>query len=147
MELPPRRYLCACCRTAVIICSHCDRGNRYCGAACATKVRTRCMQKASRDYQCSLPGRHAHAARQRCYRARQTNKVTHQGSPLVALPALLPPDATPPQSDAQPEPEPGQCHFCLRNCGLFVRIGFLRCRFRRPQRVPTQKETQHDRDP
>jgi len=144
MEPPPRRYLCACCRTAVVICSHCDRGNRYCSADCATQMRTRCMQKASRHYQCSSRGRHAHAARQRRYRERQANKVTHQGSPPVALPVLLPPDATPLQSDAI---EPGQCHFCRRTCGPLVRIGFLRRRIRRPQRLSNLKEPHHDRDP
>ncbi len=94
MEPNPRRYLCACCRTAVIICSHCDRGNRYCSKACATQVRTCRVQAAGERYQTSLRGRHAHAARQRCYRSRQANKVTHQGSPPEALPVLLPPDAT-----------------------------------------------------
>jgi len=145
MEPAPRRFLCACCRTAVILCSHCDRGNRYCSTECATGVRTRCVQAAGERYQTSLRGRHAHAARQRRYREREANKVTHQGSPSVALPALLHPDATPQQSDAPPEP--GRCHFCHCNCGLFVRIGFLRARIRRPQRLANPGEPLHDRDP
>jgi len=144
MELNPRRYLCACCRIAVIICSHCDRGNRYCSADCAARVRTRCVRAAGELYQTSLRGRHAHAARQRRYRSNQTNIVTHQGSPPVAVPVLLPPDATPLQFDAL---EPGQCHFCRRTCALFVRIGFLRRRVRRPKRLANPGEPLHDRDP
>ena len=35
MESTGRRYLCAACRAAVLICSHCDRGQRYCAAGCA----------------------------------------------------------------------------------------------------------------
>jgi len=102
------------------------------------------MAEAGQRYQCSRRGRHAHAARQGRYRERQSKKVTHQGSPPVALPALLPPDATSLQSDAL---EPGQCHFCHCSCGLFVRIGFLRRRVRRPQRLNNLKEPRHDRDP
>jgi hypothetical protein len=145
MEPPPRRYLCACCRTAVTICSHCDRGQRYCGGDCADKVRTRCMADAGRRYQCSRRGRHAHAARQGRYRERQTNKVTHQGSPPVALAALLPPDAASLQPDESQEPR--QCHFCPCNCGLFVRTGFLRRRIRRTNRLANPGESRHDRDP
>ena len=144
MDTNPRRYLCACCRTAVIICSHCDRGNRYCGFECAARVRKRCVQGAGGRYQASLRGRHAHAQRQRRYRERQAKKVTHQGSPLVALPALLPPDARAPQSDAL---EPGQCDFCHCKCALLVRTGFLRCRVRRHKRLANPGEPQHDRDP
>jgi hypothetical protein len=145
MEPAPRRYLCACCRIAVIICSHCDRGQRYCGALCALQVRTRCAKAASIRYQSSTPGRHAHAARQRRYRERQANKVTHQGSPPTGLPALLPADVRPPQSDAPQAP--GQCHFCHCACGEFVRIGFLRARIRRPKRLFTTGEPRHARDP
>jgi len=77
MEPPPRRYLCACCRTAVIICSHCDRGDRYCSPECASQVRARYMAEAGQRYQCSRRGRHAHAARQRCYRSKKTNNALH----------------------------------------------------------------------
>ena len=35
MEPAPRHFLCAVCGTAVLICSHCDRGQRYCGTDCA----------------------------------------------------------------------------------------------------------------
>lgn len=36
--LPGRRYLCANCHTEVLICSPCDRGNRYCSGDCAETV-------------------------------------------------------------------------------------------------------------
>ena len=145
MEPPPRRYLCACCHTAVILCSHCDRGQRYCGDDCAGKVRSRCVQAAGQRYQTSLRDRHAHAQRQRRYRSKQTNKVTHQGSPPAGVPALLPLETN---ASVQATPiESEQCHFCHCACGSFVRIGFLRCRIRRPSRLPQQERPQHAHDP
>ena len=148
MELPARRYLCACCRTPVLICSYCDRGQRYCALGCAAQVRKHCMQAAGKRFQASRPGRHAHAERQRRYRARQT-KVTHQGSPPAAPAALLAPVTTARviNTSSQPLQPCGQCHFCLRNCGVFVRIGFLRCRIRRAAVLPDHKEAHHARDP
>jgi len=71
MDLPGRRYLCAGCRAPVLICNHCDRGNRYCTAQCAHQARRRSVRAAGWRYQVSLRGRHAHAERQRRYRARQ----------------------------------------------------------------------------
>jgi hypothetical protein len=43
---PPRRFLCARCRSPVLICSHCDRGQRYCSAACSLQARS-CAQRAA----------------------------------------------------------------------------------------------------
>ena len=146
MEPAPRRYLCACCRIAVIICSHCDRGQRYCGAPCALQVRTRCAKAASVRYQSSTPGRHAHAARQRRYRARHANKVTHQGSPPVAPPALLPADAMALQFTVDAPQQTVQCHFCHCPCDALVRIGFLRRRIRRPARISNPGVHNHARD-
>jgi hypothetical protein len=34
MGRPVRLFLCAHCRAQVVLCSHCDRGNRYCGRPC-----------------------------------------------------------------------------------------------------------------
>lgn len=147
MEPDPRRYVCACCRTAVIICSQCDRGNRYCSKACATQVRTCRVRAAGQRYQASLRGRHAHAERQRCYRSRQANKVTHQGSPPEALPVLLPPDATSLEPDVAESGGCNYCNFCHQACGLFVRIGFMRCRVRRAPRLALPMKTCHDSDP
>ena len=143
MEPPARRYLCACCRNPVLVCSRCDRGNRYC-KECAPKQRRNCVRAAGQRYQASRRGRHAHAQRQRHWRAKRA-KVTHQGSPSHDLPALLPPEATAIEVET-PQP-PWQCHFCGCDCVEFVRIDFLRRRIRRLARLTHQKEPHHARDP
>jgi hypothetical protein len=38
MDQTARLYLCARCRVQVVLCSHCDRGNRYCNRACLAGV-------------------------------------------------------------------------------------------------------------
>ena len=127
MDLPGRRYLCARCRTAVIICSHCDRGHRYCTSRCADHARRNAIHAAGCRYQASRRGRHAHAERQRRYRAKQ-QKVTHQGSPPPPLPVQL---AAEPIVKKSTSPPPWHCHFCHQGLPEFVRQDFLRCRIRR----------------
>lgn len=90
MDLPGRRYLCAGCRTAVLICSRCDRGQRYC-TGCAGEARRRSVRAAGRRYQASLRGRHAHAKRQQ-----------RMGPNGAALPSIA-------ESDASGFPTPGLC--------------------------------------
>ena len=131
MDLPGRLYLCAGCRTAVLICSHCDRGQRYCTTGCASQARRRSVRAAGRRYQASLRGRHAHAKRQQRYRARmalhslRSQKVTHQGSPPPACADQLSFEPSVPV-----KPVPGQC--CRCHCSLpdWVRQDFLRRRIR-----------------
>jgi hypothetical protein len=72
-----RIFICARCRRQVVICSHCDRGNRYCGPSCAHSARRHPQREAAQRYQRTRRGRFAHAARQRRYRQRAN--VTHQG--------------------------------------------------------------------
>jgi hypothetical protein len=125
MDTPGRRYLCARCRCAVVICSHCDRGNRYCTPHCAEQARRQSQRAAGKRYQAGLPGRTAHAQRQRRYRANR-QIVTHQGSPLPPPAAQLAPEPTPPAS-----PLPGHCCRCHRALPDQVRLDFLRARIRR----------------
>lgn len=125
MDLPGRRYLCAGCRTAVLICSHCDRGHRYCTPKCADQARRGAVRAAGCRYQASLRGRHAHAERQRRYRARQ-QKVTHQGSPPTALTDPLATEPTVPVT-----PVPWHCCRCRKTLPEWVRQDFLRRRIRR----------------
>jgi len=143
MEVPGRRYLCARCRIAVLCCSHCDRGQRYCAGECARKARAQCVREAGLRYQASLRGRHAHAARQRRYRARQT-KVTHQGSPPAVTPALL--QVNPRSCVKTAPPLLWHCHFCHQPLAQLVRTAFLRQRVRRPPRID-RREPSHDPDP
>lgn len=144
MEPPGRHYLCARCRTAVLICSPCDHGQRYCAGDCAQQARTLSLKAAGQRYQASLRGRHTHAARQRRYRTRQT-KVTHQGSPPLVPDDLL--SAIPTLCVEIASPLPWHCRFCGRLQAQFVRHGFLRRRIRRPLRLSDRKELHHDHYP
>ncbi len=92
MDQPARLYLCARCRIQVILCSRCDRGNRYCGRACWRQARTEARRQAAQRYQRSWRGRVFHAQRSRRWRQRRAavdaacgagvdaQDVTHQGS-------------------------------------------------------------------
>lgn len=123
-----RVFNCARCRSQVIICSRCDRGNRYCGKACSQAARRTSQRRAARRYQRTRRGRFQHAERQRRYRARR-HKVTHQGS-------RTPPDAaslcrklgTMTVSLGDHPGKMGQdvrCHFCNAPCSAFIRLDFL----------------------
>ena len=83
-------------------------------------------------YQTSRRGRHAHAERQRRYRAKQ-QEVTHQGSPPTGPSVPLSTQPTAPVN-------PGSWHCCRCHRPLpdWVRQDFLRCRIRRhqPDRSP-----------
>jgi hypothetical protein len=77
-----RLYNCARCAEQVRICRRCDRGNQYCPGGCAGVRRRESMRRAGARYQGSYRGAYAHAARQRAWRERQAQEVTHQGSRL-----------------------------------------------------------------
>ena len=128
-ELAGRRYLCASCYTEVLICSPCDRGNRYCSGDCAEKARAASMKLAGQRYQKSLAGSHKHAERQRRYRDKQTKEM-HQGSPRQPFSDLL--SVIPMPQLVIASPLPWHCHFCSQSQSQFVRNDFLRRRIRRP---------------
>lgn len=115
---------------AVVICIHCDRGNRYCNRACSQTARRHGLREAGKRYQRSLPGRHRHADRQRRYRARK-QKVTHQGSPSVGAADLLASEPAVLETSSVL-----RCCRCHRWLPAGVRQDFLRCRARsfRPNR-------------
>jgi hypothetical protein len=101
MERSARLYLCARCRVQVILCSRCDRGNRYCGRPCRHQARTEARRQTAQRYQRSWRGRIAHARRSRRWRLRRAardaagatgvdaHNVTHQGSRAGATAAPL----------------------------------------------------------
>ena len=144
MELPLARLAhCPRCGLQFLICSHCDRGQRYCGPACARAARRASVRAAGRRYQQTQAGRQTHAARQRRSRARLREKVTHQGSPPVAADGAmptgskmgvdedLPPAAGTPVAGSVPAAAavaPSHCRFCGRLCAPLVRQDFLRHR-------------------
>jgi len=75
-----RLYNCARCAQQVRICRECDRGNQYCTGECAQIRRRESLRRAGQRYQGSYRGACAHAARQRAWRERQTQEVTHHRS-------------------------------------------------------------------
>jgi hypothetical protein len=140
-----RRFLCACCRIAVYLCTACDRGQRYCSADCARSARRQSQREADRRYQRSPRGRLKHAERSRCYRLRRS-VVTEQGSilspehdvsrgsePNEALVPVLPVETeTRPVSKAAPDKL--ECRLCRRWCAPWVRHAPLRRRVAGPRR-------------
>ena len=45
MQSSARLFNCARCRCQVVICSHCDRGNIYCGKRCSQTARRQSRRK------------------------------------------------------------------------------------------------------
>ena len=124
MEATGRLFLCHHCRTQVVVCSRCDRGQIYCAEA----ARRASLQAAGRRYQKSRNGRLKHAERNRRYRLRQQN-VTHQGSmPPAPDDLLLADSAVGPEPAAVGSTTPSRtlrCHFCGMRCSGLLRQGFV----------------------
>lgn len=137
-----RLYACRRCAQQVRICCDCDHGNQYCADDCAPIRRRESLCRAGARYQLSYRGAHRHAARQRAWRSRQLQKVTHQGSLpgtdaliLAAIPttteephvnlASMPPTALPRRLPCQ-LPAVERCSFCCRALPSFARLGPLR---------------------
>ena len=146
MDRPGRQFLCARCRLPVVLCSRCDRGNRYCGRACRRHAREDARRETASRYQRSYRGRLTHAARSQRWRQRHAEaaqNVTHQGSQAEAADAPLAAwthdiatvtTVTTVAADAQDSTalpcdptQPAQpCRRCRRPLGLLVRLGYLR---------------------
>ena len=123
-----RLYNCSRCHSQVFICRHCDRSNIYCNR-CAPQACIEAKRRAARRYQASPQGRANHAARQRRYRERLRQKVTHKGSIRPSVHDLLRDKwkrAT--MHSTSPVPKritPIVCHFCWHTCSAFLRQNFL----------------------
>ena len=130
MKSSARLYHCARCHCQVIICRHCDRGNVYCGEACAQPARADTLRRAQKKYQSGRAGRFANAQRQRRYRARQHIKVTQQGSSLLTSNDVLPLKQNSVHTRRRQagviDKTVLRCHFCQRECDVFLRLDFLR---------------------
>jgi hypothetical protein len=146
-------FNCARCHRQVVICSHCDRGQRYCSTHCARVQRRRSAREAARRYQRTRLGGRNNAARQKRWRLRIATTVTHHTSP-----AQNPVRQEPPGENAQkevcdatsnrtlviskrmpitiPAGELGpRCDFCGRPCGSYARRGTLGAERRRGEHV------------
>lgn len=139
-----RLYSCRRCARQVRICRYCDRGNQYCAGECAGIRRRESLRRAGERYQLSHRGACGHAARQRAWRARQAQKVTHQGSVAGTAAAIVTtrsitvtdhhadPACVDPRAAvvARPSPwrvpPPVRCCFCRRPLSRFARVGPLR---------------------
>ena len=170
MDAPGRLFLCARCRVQVVLCSHCDRGNRYCGRQCRRLARDAARRESASRYQRSRQGRLAHAERSRRWRQRCRERgdggggleqnVTHQGCPpeVVTAPlavwtqtttsapvpadtATIIPNAVP-ITVATNATTPWRCRRCGRPQPAWVRQDFLR---RGPR--PVRSGWRHDRSP
>jgi len=124
MELSARLYNCARCHDQVIICSPCDHNNIYCGSTCSRAARVQSCQLASHRYQRTLRGRQKHAGRQRRYRERLKNKVTHHSSPVLPPRVVLP--RQPNERTSEVLNGHYHCHFCGKPCSPLLRRGYLR---------------------
>jgi hypothetical protein len=99
MDRAARLFLCARCRDQVLLCSHCDRGQQYCGRACSSVSRRERRRQTAQRYQSSRGGQLKHAARAACWRQRRRSlrqasaggidKVTHQGCSVASVDASL----------------------------------------------------------
>lgn len=132
-----RIFLCARCRVQVVLCSRCDRGNRYCSVACSGASRRMGQREAARRYQRSPKGRTAHAARSRRWRDQQRALapaacddagVTHHGSPAAEVDAPLPSCQAQASTTPVSATAPKFCRRCARTLLPWVRQGFLRRR-------------------
>ena len=78
------------CQAVFFICTHCDRGHRYCSTECRKQARRQQRRCANRRHQQSPEGRLDHRDRQRAYRCRLRQaqpRVTDQGSLSIISPA------------------------------------------------------------
>jgi hypothetical protein len=76
------------CQTVFWICTHCDRGQRYCSPSCRAEARRQQHRAANHRYQQSPEGRLDHRDRQQQYRQRRCRpRVTDQSSLSVISPA------------------------------------------------------------
>jgi hypothetical protein len=84
-EKPFRQRFCQAsnCRALFLICSHCDRGQRYCSPDCRLQSRGEQLRAARRRHQQSPEGRLDHRDRQRDYRRRKA--ASSEGASAISV--------------------------------------------------------------
>lgn len=127
MEHTPRLFSCIRCHSQVVICSHCDRGQIYCGPQCSASARAQSCRAAEKRYQLTPGGKMKHALRQRRYRARLKEKVTDHSSHSPAQNALLQPVKNKAKEAVMSHGYINRhCCFCQKTVSSWFRNGFLR---------------------
>jgi len=116
------------CQSVFYICSHCDRGHRYCSDECRERARLQQQRCANRRHQGSVAGRLDHRDRQSSYRQRKRllmARVTYHTSPSTSVPAEWSQErtsavapATAMADDLKPQPRFWRC---CRICGRWMR--------------------------
>ena len=171
LDRPARLFLCAGCRVQVVVCSRCDRGNRYCSRTCWRQTHDLARREAACRYQRSRAGSVRHAARSQRWRQRTAlraaegagaditghtdadaaHKVTHQGclpwvgaAPLAACTPDIASTTVEPSADAPASPTVRRCYRCATVQPDWLRQGFLR-RGRQAMTLPTG--WRHDHSP
>jgi hypothetical protein len=140
MPVSSRLYHCCRCHVQVIICSGCDRGQRYCPGACRHLARAESSKRAAKKYLSTRTGRFNNAARQQRFRMQIKQKVTHQGSTPKRLHDLLKirlAETIKTQKRSLPV-STLRCHHCGEVCESFLRLDFL-------QRSPCQRSLRRSR--
>jgi hypothetical protein len=129
MKDTARLYNCSRCLSLEFICRSCDRGNVYC-LECAPVAQKEARARAAKRYQESHQGRLKHAERQRRYREKLKQKVTHKGSFAVLVRALIRDKQKHAQLRIKAVPTNKQnrivCCSCNQLCSPFLRNDFLR---------------------
>ena len=135
MQTSSRLYNCLQCHAQVILCHHCDHGNRYCTKGCSKIARRASLNRATKKYQQSRAGRFNNAARQKRFREQKKQKVTHHASQTISLSAVLNKQSKTPKSVSYPTKHTSvlYCHHCGKVCNPFLRHHFLRGRIHNGQ--------------
>jgi len=137
-----RFFLCARCRSQVLVCRRCDRGQIYCSAVCSGDTRRQRQREANRRYSKTRVARHKNAQRQHRYRQRQRalgtgfkKKVTDQGSAhWQRSDTLVHEQITQAIQCIDAQKTMGaRCMLCDIRCSSFVRHDFLLPHQRRRQ--------------
>jgi len=123
LEKSTRIFNCGLCHLQILVCTDCDRGQRYC-KPCAKVARQRSVRIAKRRYQKTRQGRLKHAARQRRYKLKKQllQIMTYTGSPEQPPHDSLPLGV---KLTTLKSPTQRACHFCGCVCGSWLRYDFL----------------------
>jgi hypothetical protein len=127
MKHTPRLFSCLRCHAQVVICTHCDRGQIYCGDECANVARLQSKRAAEKRYQLTLKGRMKHALRQRRYRERLKKMVTDHSSHSPDQNGLLQTVKNKAKKAVVNHRDLNRrCCFCKKSVPSWFRNGFLR---------------------
>ena len=110
-ETSYRMLLCARCRSQVLICWRCDRGQIYCIGTCAQEARRDRQKEARQRYQATRRGRAMYADRNRHYRARR-QRVTDRGLSMAHQVGLSPGLVVETAPSSGMSSEHRRCHHC-----------------------------------